>query len=600
VRRRDALFETLLSGYGALFFAPSARAGALFLCGEFAASPEVAVSVLLGLLGATAAARLLRRPEDETRSGLGVYHGALVAYFSYATPMDDATRPLWVLGGSALASALAAWIGDGPWRGRLNLPLVSVPALLVGYAVIAIRTRDAVSVPADWLFPSFLTSHDLFRADLYDADFGAGFDLGGGWWIRAGLFALGYGLHSPRLLALSVGGVLLGALVGFAGLGFVGALSPGFVVYCAAPTFIGLAGFFTAGGLRAVLFGALGVVASFVVWFEAGVRLGPLGVPLLTAPQAVATIGLLLCLRPFAAKSPKFLPRLVPLLRATDPTSTAAWAAEVEAGKAYWNSVADAALRPWTAFARPARMRRARERLRRARKILVVSGAGLSTESGIPDYRTGAVAWKKYDVAHFRFEKFLASEESRKKYWEMSQDFYLLLRTAEPNAAHRAIAELHRRGKLLAVVTQNVDRLHQKAGVPDDLVIELHGNEHGVTCLSCGRRTSRDVVYRRIASGAATPYCTTCRGILKPDSTAFGQPMLEEPSRRALQAAKEADLLLIVGTSLTVQPAAALPEIALSRGTPMIVVNLTPTDLDYLADTVLRGPAGVLLPTAVA
>ncbi len=236
------------------------------------------------------------------------------------------------------------------------------------------------------------------------------------------------------------------------------------------------------------------------------------------------------------------------------------------------------------------------ELVRNSSKIVVLSGAGVSTESGIPDYRTGALAWKQYDTSHFRWEQFMASEESRKKYWEMSQDFYLVLRKAQANSAHIALGELDRRGKLLGVVAQNVDRLHQVGGVGDQRVCEIHGNEHHVSCLNCGAQFSRDEVYQWILDGVAAPYCPTCQGILKPDSIAFDQPMPEAASRRALEMVRNCDLLLVVGTSLEVQPVAALPLLALRAGKPLLISNLQTTDYDPYADFVLRGPCGLVLP----
>ena len=601
MRRRDDFVEAFLAGYGALFFAAGARSGTLFLCGLFASSPAQSVPPLLGAFAATATARLLRRPGTETAAGLSGYHGVLVGFFLSAAPMNSAAHPLVVMLAAATAAWFAAMLSDGPWRNRWNLPSVSLPALVVSFPTLWIFQKlTGTEAPLDQLFPTYLTAHDLFRPDFYDAEFFTFPETGTGVLVRAAMFAAGFFLFSPRLLLLVLGGVAVGAAVGYAGLGWYGALNPSFVLYCATPTFVGLAGFFTTGGVRSTLFATVGVVVAFFAWFELGVRFGPAGIPLWTAPQAIATLSALAILRAFGPRPPRPLPEPVPLGRASGPEAVAQYGREVKDAEQYWQGIGDLAERPWTAFARPARLRKATELLRGARKIVVLSGAGLSTESGIPDYRTGAVAWTKYDVDHFRFERFLASEDSRRKYWEMSQDFYLILRTAEPNAGHRAVAELHRRGKLRAVVTQNVDRLHQKAGVPDELVIELHGNEHGVSCLNCGKKTTRDEVYRRIVAGAAVPHCTVCQGILKPDSTAFGQPMPEEPSRRAWEALRDADLLLIVGTSLTVQPAAELPFLAIKRGIPVLVCNLDPTDVDPFATVVLRGPAGVLLKEAVS
>ncbi|MBC8329127.1 MAG: NAD-dependent deacetylase [Planctomycetes bacterium] len=174
-----------------------------------------------------------------------------------------------------------------------------------------------------------------------------------------------------------------------------------------------------------------------------------------------------------------------------------------------------------------------------------------------------------------------------------------MLRAAAPKAGPRAVAGLERQGTLRAVIPRNVDRLHQAAGVPADKVIEIHGNEHRVSCLSCGAGYSREEVYRWIVDGVAVPYCPVCQGILKPDSIAFGQPMVDEVGARALRAVSECDLLIVAGTSLEVQPVASLPLVALRAGTPLLLVNLQPTDFDTFADFVLRGACGSLLPKLI-
>ena len=226
-------------------------------------------------------------------------------------------------------------------------------------------------------------------------------------------------------------------------------------------------------------------------------------------------------------------------------------------------------------------MARALALLSAAERPIALTGAGVSTESGIPDYRSGVIAWNVYDA------------RARATYWKMSQDFYVLLRQAKPNRAHQALAQFEKLGKLKGIVTQNVDRLHQRAG--STRVIEIHGHEFGVTCLQCGARYARDEIYKWILHGVEVPYCLHCQGFLKPDSIAFGQPMNFETSRQALDQADRCDLLLVAGTSLAVEPVAALVARTAARGARLIIVNYGPTDFDATADVLLRGSAGAIL-----
>jgi NAD-dependent deacetylase len=595
----EDLPRAVATGFGALFFAPTPGAGALLLASTFLSSPIAGTAVLIGILSSTVMASVLRRPRVEIAAGLHGFNGALTGFALLAmSGLGDRLFFYLVPAAAATTIAMAAFL-DGCWVRRWSLPALSVPSLLVAYPLIRWVLPSAAAVEPEALLPAFLTPSDLFRPEYHAPEMREALSALAIDWPAKVLFLLGLWVHSWRLLALALSGVLAGALVGWTFLGWVGALNATFVLYCAAPVFVGLAGAFTSGGPKSWAYGVAGVVAAFFAWFHLGFLLGdagPRGLPLLTLPCAATLLGMLAILRVAPDAAGAVLPKLVPLAHAGSPESSRVFASEQKAGLEYWREIAALDQRPAKDGARPAQMRRAQDLVRRSHRIVVLTGAGISTDSGIPDYRTGAIAWKRYDTSHFRWENFIASEESRRKYWEMSQDFYLLLRTARPNAGHRAIATLAKRGKLLAIVTQNVDWLHQRAGVDPARVIELHGNEHHVSCLQCGRAYSRDDVHRWILNGVRVPHCAACQGILKPDSVAFGQPMPEEVSRRALEAVRNCDLLVVAGTSLTVQPAATLPLVALRAGARVVIANLHPTDYDPFADVVLRGPLSSLLP----
>lgn len=227
-----------------------------------------------------------------------------------------------------------------------------------------------------------------------------------------------------------------------------------------------------------------------------------------------------------------------------------------------------------------------------AGRIVVFVGAGLSTESGIPDFRSPGGVWDRYDPEDFYFQNFIASRQRREMYWRMATEMYDSMKGAEPNVGHLAIAELERMGKLDCLITQNIDGLHFKAGNSAEKVLELHGTAMHVICLSCGRRFERSEVQNRIAQGDSAPLCVSCGGILKPATISFGQTMPEWETAEAYRRSGASDLFLVVGSSLTVQPAASMPVVAKRGGASLVIINRDETGCDNLADVVIKGEAG--------
>jgi len=233
-----------------------------------------------------------------------------------------------------------------------------------------------------------------------------------------------------------------------------------------------------------------------------------------------------------------------------------------------------------------------------SRKVVVFTGAGISTESGIPDFRSPGGIWSRYDPEDFTIHKFLSGPTARKTIWKMSIEGGLLTE-AEPNLAHHAIAELHRLGKLDCVITQNIDGLHQKAGVPEDKVFELHGNMQWVVCLSCRRRFPMPEVLQRIRDGVEVPDCPDCQGILKPDAVFFGEALPQGTLQEAIRRAQNCDLMIVIGSTLVIYPAAYIPTYATDAGAKLAIVNLTPTPFDQHAEVVIRGKAGEIMSTVM-
>lgn len=235
-----------------------------------------------------------------------------------------------------------------------------------------------------------------------------------------------------------------------------------------------------------------------------------------------------------------------------------------------------------------------------ARRICALTGAGISTDSGIPDYRGPNGLWTRDPDAEklVTLSYYLADPDIRRRAWLMRRD--LQDGDIAPNAGHRALADLERQGRLLALITQNVDGLHQAAGSAAERVLEVHGTVHEVECLSCRDRTTMRSALDRVDAGEPDPACLVCGGILKSATVSFGQELDERVLAAAATAAADCDVLLAVGTSLQVWPVAGLAEIAAAHGARVVIVNAEPTPFDEMADLVVREPIGTALPRLLA
>lgn len=238
----------------------------------------------------------------------------------------------------------------------------------------------------------------------------------------------------------------------------------------------------------------------------------------------------------------------------------------------------------------PEPIARAADLIAGARRLVVFTGAGISTESGIPDFRGPGGFWERNDPNEWTFQNYLANPEHRKRVWKRYLD--PTIPDAQPNAAHRAIAELHELGILDCVITQNIDGLHQKGGVPADKVIELHGTHLFVKCLQCRARYPREYILPILQDGVESPTCETCGGLLKTATISFGESMPERETREAEIRSRLADVFLAIGSTLIVYPAAFMPVYALQAGAPLILVNLGDTPLDDEATVIIREKAG--------
>jgi NAD-dependent deacetylase len=240
---------------------------------------------------------------------------------------------------------------------------------------------------------------------------------------------------------------------------------------------------------------------------------------------------------------------------------------------------------------------RLREMIDRARRVAIFTGAGISTESGIPDFRSPGGVWSKMSPIYF--QDFIASEDKRREAWDRAFSGRAGWTGKEPNAGHYAVARLVASGKARAVITQNVDNLHQHAGVPADQVIELHGNASYATCLECGLRHELADLKALYEATGDLPACRDCGGIVKTATISFGQAMPHEPMERAEAEALACDLFLVLGSSLVVYPANGFPPLAKDHGAKLVILNREPTDQDAIADLVLHDEIGPVMSSVV-
>jgi len=225
-----------------------------------------------------------------------------------------------------------------------------------------------------------------------------------------------------------------------------------------------------------------------------------------------------------------------------------------------------------------------------AKNIVIFTGAGISTESGIPDFRGPQGVWKTNTPIYF--QDFIGSEEVRKDSWKRKFSGQDIIKKAKPNIGHLAVAEVINKHESAYLITQNVDNLHQDAGVPDDKITEIHGNAHYASCLDCGIRYELNSIKKAFLENETVPYCDSCGGIIKTATISFGQPMPEEGMQIAQRKTLGCDLFITIGTSLVVYPAAGFPKLAKEIGAKLIIINNEPTDFDPIADLVIHEQIG--------
>lgn len=585
--------DDLFRAMGSAFFITNPMSGIMIVTGLLIFSPIVTLMGIYATVVAVTVARLLRRDESMMKIGFFGFNGMLTGlYWGFLGPLS--WKSILVLTCSAaLTVPVMILLNRIFCLSRFNLPPLSTASLLVTLPAIELMRRLQIAWPPSNLAPrGFL---QMFQGDYLISPGNLTLPFSIRTLLIACLVFGGMALHSRRMMWSAFRGIGVGLAAAYILGGLDGFTWSRLYIMNIAAIVIAMDGFFLSPGLGTRLYTLFWSIVGVGVWV-AMVHLGLLlDVPEFTLPFVLTTeVALLLAHLPWVQRSfPGMKP--VPLIYVNTPATAEAWLKDLELAERYWQIVAPAEHNNNWEGDMKSRMDKAVDLILKSQSIVAFTGAGISTESDIPDYRTGLVHWKKYDTRHFRWEAFNQSEESRGKYWEMSQDFYQLIKHAKPNPAHMAFTEFERMGRLEGIITQNVDRLHQKAGVSAEKVVEIHGNELFVSCLNCGKKYTREEIYEWILNGVKVPYCLKCQGMLKPDSVAFGQPMPLNVSRRAWDMVMNCDLMIIIGTSLLVQPAALLPWKAVENGAKLMIVNLTSTVYDEHADVLIRSGAGAVM-----
>jgi NAD-dependent protein deacetylase/lipoamidase len=532
VRLDGEVGHAAAAGYGQVLFAESPLGGLLMLLGLIPLAPRAAVGAAVACTLATVLARLRGYPYAEWQRGLYGYVAALTGVF-WGVLFAPTSRAWVTLGLAALVAPALTRLAHRLLTPQ-HLPSVALPALALTWAAWLVLAPAEPATPAGW--PAQAAGWTLTLAGLAVAS---------------------------RLLAVTA---LLGAVVGLAVSAALGGVGTSGIVANSVPTAIALGGVFLAFSPAALAVAAISAAIAGALWSGLMVHAG-LPLPALVAPFSLVTIAVVAALRL------PWLRRLVPGRPAPLPL------ASVGSPEVAW------------------RARLAQERLHalaaRARKICVLTGAGVSTRAGLPDFRGPGGLWTR--TRDIQLADFVRSAASRAAYWQEEQRFFRLVEAASPAPAHRALADLGRQGRLSAVVTQNVDGLHQAAGLPAETVIELHGSIRGAFCLDCRHEVERATLSSRLESGRTALYCPVCQGLLKGGSVMFGERVSPARLDAALRAVLAADLLLVLGTSLLVAPASDLLRWARDAGVPIVIVNATPTPYDAEATATLAADVDAVM-----
>ncbi|HOW57015.1 MAG TPA: urea transporter [Smithellaceae bacterium] len=594
------LIDIMLRSYGQVLFADNIVTGLFLLLALMMISGSTVLFSLVGIAVTSFAAYFRREERIYIRHGIFGFNGALFGFFwSWYFSPSPVSLILFVFTGiivylthSALMKKLSL--------GQFNLPVMSIPAaivlpvsLIMVYWLVysaGLFPDSAVYIINGYSAEPLIKMAQAGNSYLLHINFSQQLIA----WL---LIFLGILINS-RINAFAAG---LGALTGYLIVKIIPAAAGAnyaadiFIGFNAIPVAIGLFGVFIVAGLRTFFFTFAGIAFCTACWLLLVNVFGIINFPFLTLPFNITILTALIILRKTDSRTTGLYP--VPLSIITTPENIITWHRENILPLAFRSSKENIfrLLRHPSRLLKPDRKEIAKFRdiVFSAGRIAILSGAGTSTESGIPDFRGNYDFWRKFGAEDFTYQNFLRREDVRARYWAMERQFYNIILRAKINPTHEAAKWLADQNRLSCIVTQNVDGLFQKAGVDPAKVIEIHGTEHKVKCLKCGEFSIRHDIEAIFNAVNYNPYCYKCYGILKPATVLMGEELDKALFERALSDILASDLLIVMGTSLQVEPVASIPDIAWRKGIPIVIINTTPTSRNHLARMFINYPTGV-------
>ena len=571
--------DVILRSYGQVLFADNPLTGICMISAIGIISSRNLFFSFLGAAIASVFAQALRKDKRYILHGIfgftGVILGIFWSWYFYVTAVSVALFALMVVLAVLLQSAMMKLLSNG----RFNLPVMSLPGALIFILFLSVSyALAAKGVSFPFISPGAETRIPAEPEGLLN-------------------ILMSYNLHIWGIIFL---GILINSRISFgSGLFFVTA---GYVLTKTTPLFsdagidlflgfnilpvaIAMFGVFIVAVKRAFLYSLIAFLLCSALILIFSKYLSPLYIPFLTLPFNLTVIALLIAARIINPEISGLFP--VRLASVTTPEKILK-----EHETAYNNLDSLKFVHPFRYVPNPlsakGESRQFLDIIKSADKISILSGAGTSTDSGIPDFRGNSGFWDNFSARDFTYQNFMADNEIRKRYWDMDRIFYRMVMESGPNETHRAAKRLEDMEKLACIVTQNVDGLFQQAGVDPAKVIEVHGTIHRARCINCAKSYRREDIAEMLNGGHEIPSCKNCNDHLKPETVLMGETLEKSVIGEALFRILTSDLLIVIGTSLTVDPVASIPDLAWQKGVKIIIINLSQTPKDGLADMIIR------------
>ncbi|MGV8057817.1 MAG: urea transporter [Smithellaceae bacterium] len=594
------LVDILLRSYGQVLFSDNVVTGLFLLIALMMISGSTVLFSLVGIAVASLTAYFLQEERTFIKHGIFGFNGALFGFFwSWYFSVSIVSVMLFVVMAIIVVrvqSSLMKKLSLGPF----NLPVMSLPAVIVLISSLVIVYWFVYSAR---LFPSFAVyivngfpSEPLIKLAQSSGNYLLHINFSQQLiaWL---LIFVGIFINS-RISAFAAG---LGAFTGYLIIKIIPAAASAnyaadiFIGFNTIPLTIGLFGVFLVANLRTFFFALAGIAVCTVFWLLLVSVCGIFNFPFLTLPFNLTVLAVLLILKKIDTRAAGLYP--VPLDIISTPENIIGWYKDNVlprvSGAAKENFVQ--VLKHPTLVFKPTReeITKFLSIVNSAEQIALLSGAGTSTESGIPDFRSNYNFWREFGAEDFTYQNFLHRKDVRARYWAMERQFYNIILRSKINSTHKAAKWLADQNRLSCIVTQNVDGLFQKAGVDPAKVIEIHGTAHKVKCLNCGTCSNRQDIEAMFNAGIYIPYCYKCYGLLKPATVLMGEELDKALFEQALSNILTSDLLIVMGTSLQVEPVASIPDIAWQKGIPIIIINSTPTPRDHLSRMLINCETGI-------